>query len=72
MKALGGTENITDLDCCATRLRVTVIDKDKVQKDAFAATGAKGVVFVGNGVQVIYGPQVTVIKNEIEEYLETE
>lgn len=72
LKALGGTENITDLDCCATRLRVTVIDKDKVQKDAFAATGAKGVVFVGNGVQVIYGPQVTVIKNEIEEYLETE
>ncbi|MCM3782359.1 glucose-specific PTS transporter subunit IIBC [Neobacillus mesonae] len=72
LNALGGAENITELDCCATRLRVSIIDKDKVQKDAFTATGAKAVVFVGNGVQVIYGPQVTVIKNEIEEYLETE
>lgn len=72
LNALGGKDNITDLDCCATRLRVSVIDKDKVQKDAFTETGAKAVVFVGNGVQVIYGPQVTVIKNEIEEYLETE
>lgn len=72
LNALGGKDNITDLDCCATRLRVSVVDKDKVQKDAFTETGAKAVVFVGNGVQVIYGPQVTVIKNEIEEYMETE
>lgn len=72
LNALGGAENIVELDCCATRLRVSVNDQGKVQKDAFAATGAKGVVFVGNGVQVIYGPQVTVIKNEIEEILEKE
>ncbi|OME83407.1 PTS glucose transporter subunit IIB [Paenibacillus pabuli] len=72
LNGLGGADNINELDCCATRLRVSVKDIEKVQKDALTATGAKGVVLVGNGVQVIYGPQVTVIKNEIEEIMETE
>ncbi|MEC0125085.1 glucose-specific PTS transporter subunit IIBC [Paenibacillus pabuli] len=72
LNGLGGADNIKELDCCATRLRVSVKDIEKVQKDALTATGAKGVVLVGNGVQVIYGPQVTVIKNEIEEIMETE
>ncbi|CAI6077841.1 PTS system glucose-specific EIICBA component [Paenibacillus sp. JJ-100] len=72
LNGLGGSDNVVELDCCATRLRVSVKDVDKVQKDALTATGAKGVVLVGNGVQVIYGPQVTVIKNEIEEIMETE
>ncbi|WP_408895118.1 maltose/glucose-specific PTS transporter subunit IIC [Paenibacillus taichungensis] len=72
LNGLGGADNINELDCCATRLRVSVKDIEKIQKDALTATGAKGVVLVGNGVQVIYGPQVTVIKNEIEEIMETE
>ncbi|WP_040676326.1 glucose-specific PTS transporter subunit IIBC [Paenibacillus sanguinis] len=72
LNGLGGKDNIDELDCCATRLRVTVKDVDKVRKEALSATGAKGVLLVGNGVQVIYGPQVTVIKNEIEEIMETE
>ncbi|WP_084403352.1 glucose-specific PTS transporter subunit IIBC [Paenibacillus antarcticus] len=72
VNGLGGVDNIKDLDCCATRLRVSVMDIDKVEKDALVATGAKAVLLVGSGVQVIYGPQVTVIKNEIEEYMETE
>lgn len=72
LNGLGGADNIKELDCCATRLRLSVKDIEKVQKDALTATGAKGVVLVGNGVQVIYGPQVTVIKNEIEEIMETE
>ncbi|MFD1886803.1 maltose/glucose-specific PTS transporter subunit IIC [Paenibacillus wenxiniae] len=70
--ALGGVSNIKDLDCCATRLRVSVYDPGQVNKEAFPATGAKGVLVNGNGVQVIYGPQVSVIKNEIEEYMEGE
>ncbi len=72
LHALGGTSNIKDLDCCATRLRVSVYDPGQVNKEAFPATGAKGVLVNGNGVQVIYGPQVSVIKNEIEEYMEGE
>lgn len=65
--ALGGEANLETVDCCATRLRVTVKNADLVQDEDFKATGSKGVIHKGNGVQVIYGPQVTVIKNEIEE-----
>ncbi|AIY06789.1 PTS system, maltose and glucose-specific IIC component [Planococcus sp. PAMC 21323] len=68
--AFGGKGNIVDLDNCATRLRVTVKDPELVKKNAFPATGSKGVIMNGTGVQVVYGPQVSVIKNEIEEILE--
>lgn len=69
LDALGGKENITDLDCCATRLRVTVKDTSLVSKEKLNQTGAKGVILKGNGVQVIYGPHVTIIKNEVEELI---
>lgn len=67
LQALGGRENIEDLDSCATRLRITVKNTGKVSEEALKQTGAKGVIIRGNGVQIIYGPQVTIIKNEIEE-----
>ena len=67
---LGGKSNISDLDCCATRLRVTVKDNAKVKQDVLKSSGASGVVVKGNGVQVIYGPKVTVIKSNLEDYLE--
>ncbi|HLU21631.1 MAG TPA: glucose-specific PTS transporter subunit IIBC [Bacillaceae bacterium] len=67
ISALGGAENLTNVDCCATRLRVSVNDADKVDEDLLKQTGAKGVVKKGNGIQVIYGPHVTIIKNEISE-----
>lgn len=70
IEALGGMENLVDVDNCATRLRVTVKNSDIVDKDVLSQTGSKGVVIKGGGVQVIYGPQVSVIKNEIEEILE--
>ncbi len=66
---LGGKDNLDDVDCCATRLRVTVKDGSKVNESALKATGARGVIVRGNGVQVIYGPHVTIIKNEVEEIL---
>ena len=69
LAGLGGRENIRDLDCCATRLRVTVNDGAKVDDGALRATGASGVIKKGNGIQVIYGPKVTVIKSELEEYI---
>lgn len=70
VKGLGGKENISDVDCCATRLRITVFDASKVSEDVLKATGAAGVVFKGKGVQIIYGPKVTVIKSNLEDYLQ--
>ncbi|HJG32080.1 MAG TPA: glucose PTS transporter subunit IIA [Collinsella ihuae] len=66
---LGGTANIRDVDCCATRLRVTVHDGSKVQEGVLKGTGAAGVIRRGEGVQVVYGPQVNVIKTNLEAYL---
>ena len=70
-RGLGGKKNISDVDCCATRLRCTVKDASLVNDGILKATGASGVVHKGLGVQVIYGPNVTVIKSNLEDYLET-
>jgi len=67
--ALGGKQNIAELDCCATRLRITLIDSSKLDENALKATGARAVIQRGKGVQVIYGAHVTIIKNEVEELL---
>ena len=68
---LGGKKNISDVDCCATRLRCTVHKAELVSDALLKSTGASGVVHKGNGVQIIYGPRVTVIKSNLEDYLET-
>lgn len=70
-KGLGGKKNISDVDCCATRLRCTVYKAELVNDLLLKNTGASGVVHKGNGVQIIYGPRVTVIKSNFEDYLET-
>lgn len=69
-RGLGGKRNISDVDCCATRLRCTVYNAELVNDALLQSTGASGVVHKGNGVQVIYGPNVTVIKSNLEDYLE--
>ncbi len=69
-RGLGGKKNISDVDCCATRLRCTVHKSELVDDNLLKSTGASGVVHKGNGVQVIYGPRVTVIKSNLEDYLE--
>ena len=69
IEGLGGRANIVELDCCATRLRVTVKDGSLVRERLLKESGCRGVLQSGTGVQVIYGPQVTVIKNELEEVL---
>lgn len=70
-RGLGGKRNISDVDCCATRLRCTVRKAELVNDAVLKSTGASGVVHKGTGVQIIYGPQVTVIKSNLEDYLET-
>ena len=70
-RGLGSKKNITSVDCCATRLRCSVADSSLVNEKILKATGAVGVIVKGTGVQVIYGPQVAVIKANLETYLET-
>lgn len=70
LKGLGGVGNLVDIDCCATRLRCTIKKQDLVNEAMLKSTGSKGVVKKGSGIQVIYGPQVSIIKSDFEEYVE--
>ena len=71
VEGLGGAANLADVDCCATRLRCTVKDAALVKQDVLKASGTSGVICKGNGVQVVYGPKVAVIKAKLEDYLES-
>ena len=69
LDGLGGLENISDLSCCATRLRVTLHRPSKLNKEKLLATGAAAVVANGDGVQIVYGPEVTVIHARLQDYI---
>lgn len=69
MMGLGGKANISDVDCCITRLRCTVHDASKVDQQLLKETGASGVICKGQGVQVVYGPRVSNIKSDLEAFL---
>ena len=71
LKGLGGKNNISDIDCCATRLRITVENADLVSDNLLKESGASGVIHKGNGIQVVYGPQVSVVKSNFEDFLDT-
>ena len=67
---LGGRENITLVDACMTRLRVTVKDASKVAGEAeWKAEGALGLVMKDTGIQAIYGPKADVLKSDINDIL---
>lgn len=67
--ALGGKENIEDVDACITRLRVSVKSVAKVNKDVLKKLGATDVLEVGGGIQAIYGAKAILYKNNIVEIL---
>lgn len=69
LRALGGKENIGNLDACITRLRVIVNDVSKVNKDELKALGAAGVMEVGNNIQAIFGPKSDILKGQIKEIM---
>ena len=71
LNGLGGKENISDIDCCATRLRVTVKNPTLVDDRLLKESGASGVIRKGNGVQAVYGPQVSVVKSNLEDFMQT-
>ena len=68
---LGGKANIEDVDCCATRLRCTIKEPAKVEEALLKQSGSRGVILKGKGIQVIYGPQVAVLKTNLEAFLQT-
>jgi PTS system D-glucosamine-specific IIC component len=70
LQGVGGAANLRDIDCCATRLRLTLADSAKVDRALLKSTGASGVVVKGSGVQIIYGPSVTIVKSNFEEFVE--
>ena len=72
LKGLGGRDNISDIDCCATRLRVTVKEAGLVNDSLLKESGASGVIHKGNGVQIVYGPQVSVIKSKLDDFMTTD
>lgn len=69
LAALGGHENITHLDACITRLRVSVNDIGKVDKDRLKSLGAAGVLEVGNNIQAIFGPKSDQLKEQIKKVI---
>ncbi len=71
LQGLGGKSNISDLDCCATRLRVTVKNPTHVNESMLKRSGASGVIKKGEGIQIIYGPRVSVIKSNLEDFLDS-
>ena len=69
---LGGKDNISDVDACMTRLRVSVKDTNKVGSEAnWKKAGAMGLVHKDTGVQAIYGPKADVLKSDILDVLES-
>lgn len=70
LRGLGGRENIENIDACATRLRVTVKNPGLVTDALLKKSGAAGVIRRVDGIQVVYGPQVSVIKSELEEHID--
>lgn len=71
IKGLGGRNNILDLDNCATRLRVSVVDGSLADENILKATGASGVLKRNTAIQVIYGPRVSIVKSNLDDYMST-
>jgi len=69
LAAMGGKENITDLDACITRLRVSVKDKGNVDKKRLKNLGASGVMEVGNNIQAIFGTVSDSLRGQMQDII---
>lgn len=68
--ALGEKVNIKNVGACATRLRVTVNDKELVNVDRIKSLGATAVFMVDDGVQAVFGGKADLLSQEINEKLD--
>ncbi|WP_144209779.1 PTS transporter subunit EIIC [Shewanella donghaensis] len=71
ISALGGADNIVELNACLTRLRLSVVNPKLVDKPRLMRLGAKGVIKVGNGVQVVFGTKAESLRKLLQKYLDT-
>lgn len=69
--AFGGGSNITALDACITRLRVSVKDPGLASPDKLKGLGASGVITIGDNLQAIFGPRSENLKSAMEAYLQS-
>lgn len=69
--ALGGRDNIVELSACLTRLRLSVHKPELVNKVRLSQLGAKGVIVMGKGVQVVYGTKAETLRKVLQRYLDT-
>lgn len=70
LEALGGEDNITNLDACITRLRISVNDIKNVDKARLKELGASGVMEIGNNIQAIYGPVSDTIRGQMQDIID--
>ena len=69
LQALGGKNNLTNLDACITRLRVSVKNSSEVNKDRLKTLGASGVMVIGDNLQIIFGPKSDILKTQIQDII---
>lgn len=67
----GGRENIVELNACLTRLRLSVNRPELVNKLRLSQLGAKGVIVMGKGVQVVYGTKAETLRKVLQRYIDT-
>ena len=70
VEALGGADNIRDLEGCITRLRSMVVDPKLVNEDALYAAGAKGVIRADTAVQLVVGPDAELLADQVNDIIE--
>ncbi len=69
LQALGGKNNLTHLDACITRLRVSVKNKSEVNQDRLKKLGAFGVMVIGDNLQIIFGPKSDILKTQMQDII---
>ena len=69
LAALGGGNNVVEIEPCITRLRCEIEDDAKVDEAALRASGVHGVMRQGSVVQVVVGPEADTLAADIEDLL---
>lgn len=69
LAALGGVENVVEIEPCITRLRTQVRDASLVDAAALTLAGAHGVVGAGTVIQVVVGPEADNLAEDIEDLM---
>ena len=67
LQGVGGSKNVTAIDNCITRLRLEIVDPEKIDEAYIKSAGISGIMRPGkNNIQVVVGPQVQFVTNEFK------